>query len=156
MEPFKKRMKGDTTLEESGAWPQPWSANLWDKNSSGEVVLEKDPVTNRNAIALRNLEGQAALQFYTWKNIDLPPGRYLMRFDYMTSGTDGAQFNLNFAGMGKQEHTLLASPKAWKNFSTTIDVKQTGVGTSPQFRNPASGADKALYLKSISLHRLAE
>jgi hypothetical protein len=64
MEPFRKRMKGNATLEESGAWPQPWSANLWDKDSTGEVVLEKDPITNRNAIALRNMEGQAGFSLH--------------------------------------------------------------------------------------------
>jgi hypothetical protein len=154
---FKRRIKGNASLQESGAWPQPWSANLWDENSTGEIALEPDPVTKRNAIVLRNLEGKPALQFYTWKNIELPPGRYEMRFDYMTGGGAGGEAFLNFKDRDdrKVRIELPASQGAWKRISHVIEAAEA-LAISPQFRVGGMGADKALYLSNISLRRLSE
>jgi hypothetical protein len=155
MPDFKKRMKGNTSLEESGAWPQPWSANLWDANSTAKSHWKKSPPPAKTAIAVRNLEGQAAIQFYTWQNLELKPGRYQMSFEYLTGAAPG-ELTLNFKGMDKQNHALAASEKAWKKFSTTWEVTGNGVSLSPQFKNSGMGAANTLYLRTISLRRFED
>lgn len=155
MEAFKKRMKGNASLEESGAFPQPWSANLWDADSTGEIALEPDPVTRKNALVLRNLEGRASLQFHTWQNIELPAGRYVLRFDYRAGGEAGGEVFVNFKDRDdlKIRVELPAGKGAWKRISQVIDATTT-VSISPQFRLLGMGADKALSLRNISLRRL--
>ena len=154
MEAFARRIKGNQSLQESGSWPQPWSANMWNANATGEITLEREPTTKKKAIALRTLEGEASIQFYTWKNIDLAPGRYEFAFDYMTAGN--ASLNLNFKGLDKQEVALSSSASGWKRIAVPITVTQAGVSISPQFRHLSAGADKSLYLRNISLRRFAE
>jgi hypothetical protein len=125
---------------------------------NGEIALEKDPITQRNAIVLRNLEGQPALQFYTWQNIDFTrQGRYECAFDYMTGGNASAEAFLNFKDRDdkKVRIELPASPRAWKRITQEIDVTEA-LALSPQFRAGGMGADKALYLRNISLRRLAD
>lgn len=123
----------------------------------GAEINRADAIdSQRSAIVLRNLEGTPSVQLYTWKNIDLPPGRYIFRLDYMTGGDVGAGLNLNLKGMNKREIELPASARAWKRFSTIIEVANQGVSLSPQFRPSGAGADKALYLRSISMRRLKE
>ncbi len=154
MEAFARRIKGNQSLQESGTWPQPWSANMWNANSTGEIALETEPVTKKKAIALRTLEGDPSIQFYTWKNIELPPGRYEFAFEYLTTGN--AALSLNFKGMDKQEVALPPSAKEWKRVAIPIEVSQAGVSVSPQFRHLSAGADKTLYLRSIALRRVGE
>jgi hypothetical protein len=83
-------------------------------------------VTQKNALVLRNLEGQPALQFYTWKNIDLAPGRYQMRFDYMTGGDAGGETFLNFKDRDDQKVRieLFASPRVWKRITRKLTSKK--------------------------------
>jgi hypothetical protein len=150
-------MKGTTMLEETGTGPQPWSSNLYEANATGEIALEDDPVTKRNALVLRNLEGAPSIQFYTWQHIDLPPGRYEFRFDYMTGGDAGGELFLNFKGdREKMSVPMPASKGVWKRSFTIMEVTGAGIGISPQFRATGAGAANALYLRNISMRRLQD
>jgi hypothetical protein len=148
--------KGNDTLEESGTWPQPWSANMWNKDSIGQIALEKDPVTQRNAIVLRNLEGAPSIQFYTWKNIDLAPGRYEMRLDYMTGGDAAAELISTSRAWTSRPSLCPPAPKRGSDSPRSSKWPGLASRSAPQFRPSGAGADNALYLRGISMLRIEE
>jgi hypothetical protein len=119
---FRFQNRGQQTVgEKVGEGPYPWSFNLWNANSLGEWALEKDPVTKQNVIALRNLEGEPALQLYNWQKMGLQPGTtYEVSFDYMANGT--GKFFVEGSGFENQAFDLGASPRQWKKFTTKISV----------------------------------
>lgn len=83
LEPFSVRMKGTNKISEQGKMPQPWSSNAWDPQATVEISLEMEPTTSTKAISIRNIEGKAAAQFYTWNKVTLAEGRqYTVAFDY--------------------------------------------------------------------------
>jgi hypothetical protein len=132
MQTFRFQNRGQETVgEKVGEGPFPWSFNMWDAKSLGEWALEKDPVTNQNAIALRNLEGETALQMYNWQKTALQPGTtYEVSFDYMTSGT--GKFSTEGEGFENKEFDLAASPRQWKTFTTRIAIP-AGPAPSAEF-----------------------
>jgi hypothetical protein len=147
MQGFKARMKGQTKLEGNGDNPYPWSANLWDGDSIGEIELSAKQ-NGAKAIALRNMEGKASIQFYTWQPIvELPAGHeYTVSTEYSTKGA-GALI-LSGDNVEKATLDLSGTGGAWKTAQSTL--KQATAGKlNLNFQNYAMGRDNTLLIRSI-------
>lgn len=154
MQPFDAKMKGQAKLEGNGDNPYPWSANLWDGDSTGEIELSADP-NGAKAIALRNLEGKASIQFYTWQPIvELPAGHeYTVSAEYSTKGA-GALI-LSGDNVEKTTLDLSGTGGAWKTVQSVL--KQTAAGKlNLNFQNYAMGRDNALLVRGIRVVQSGE
>jgi hypothetical protein len=148
---FSVRMKGNQKINEQGKMPQPWSSNSWDEPSTVEFALETEPTTSAKAISLRNIEGKAALQFYTWNKVTLAEGRqYTVAFDYLAGNTSNGKFNFN--GIDPKVESIALSPTdgQWKRCQTVINIKED-TSFSPQFMNLKTGTENPLWLKYFSV-----
>jgi hypothetical protein len=154
MQGFKARMKGQARVEGTGDNPFPWSANLWDADSTGEIELA-DNQNGVKAIALRNLEGKASIQFYTWQPVvELPAGhQYTVSTEYSTKGA-GA-FIISGDNVEKTTVDLEGTGGAWKTAQAVL--KQSVAGKlNLNFQNYVIGRDNALFIRSIRVTESGE
>jgi hypothetical protein len=134
MKPFKFVNKGAEATEKSGDMPTYFSFLPWDQKSTISLSLETDPVEKKNAIAIRNLEGGTAAQFYNWQHFKLEAGKqYEVAFDYMTVGNADGKLSFSGNGLTSTGAPIPASPRVWKRLMVPVGVED-GPTLSDAFR----------------------
>jgi hypothetical protein len=104
--------------------PAYFSFQPWDQKSTVSLSLETDPVENKSAIAIRNLEGGTAAQFYSWQNFKLEAGKQCeVTLDYMTVGNADGNLSFNGSGLTSTGAPLTASPRQWKRLVVPVGVE---------------------------------
>lgn len=147
--PFHYKLKGNDAVEKQGDFFLPYSANLWDANSSGEVWLVDLPLAGSKAIALANTEGKAALQLYNWQPYEVQGNRkYTITAEYLTKGSGSGKLNLE--GFKDKSFDLANTGGQWKTITSTFEQKDAAKLTT-KVQIYSMGKDNAVYLKSLQL-----
>jgi hypothetical protein len=154
MDAFKLRSEAGKTSEEGKKHWQ-WSFNTWNKDTTAEFFLA-DNIEGSKALALRNVSGAAASQFYNWKKLDLSAlRRYEISLDYLTTG--GAHGSVEFAGdnLPNIRVPLPDTANKWLSVSKSIDAT-TARNLGLQFKNASVGAERVLYLRNIAVRDVGQ
>jgi hypothetical protein len=147
---FRVAFKGTSaTGEKTGDFSPPWSGNLWDADSTGEIGAKAG-----EGVTLTTLTGKGAAQFYDWQPLaDLPAGRrYAATVEYRTPGGDGAgRFAVRGEGVAEKAADLGATGGAWK--TARIEWEQAGAPgkLSVLVQNYGMGRGAALTVRSLKV-----
>lgn len=151
MPAFHVTFKGSAQTAKTGDFSPPWTGNLWDADSTGEILLADAPVSGAKAVGLRTLSGKGSVQFYTWQAVDLHAGRrYAVTCHYLTTGTASGALVAQGDGIVKTS-VPLPDAKTWTAATLTLNQADDGK-LSLLFQNYAVGAGSTLYLRDVSLN----
>jgi len=154
LEAFKLRFEGEKKSEEGKKHWQ-WSFNTWNKGTTAEFYLAEN-IEGSKALALRNLSGAAASQFYNWKKLDLNAlRRYEVSLDYLTTGGAHGSLELSGDNVPNIPVPLPDTANKWLSVSKTIDAT-TARNLGLQFKNATVGAERVLYLRNIAVRDVGQ
>ena len=150
MPAFHVTFHGSAQTAKTSDFSPPWTGNLWDADSTGEIFRDDAPVSGAKAVGLRTLTGKGSVQFYTWQPADVHAGRrYVVTCHYLTTGSASGALVAQGDGVEKKS-VPLPGAKAWTAATLTLDQGADGK-LSLLFQNYALGADNTLYLRDVSV-----
>lgn len=155
---FGIRLRGPTVMQRLGDrdWPAGWSGRVWHRDSFGELIVE--PVNNAPALAIRNLQGQAAAELYTLLDrspvVLLRKNRYVIRVEYLTNHPETkGRLDVRFADPNKTGRDQVEAPptgSAWKTAQLAFEPP-ADAPLALYIANLATGRDKPFYVRSVEV-----